>query len=211
LLVVFLIEKLNNQKPTIMKKVIALFYFMLIGASLFSQTKWVVDNVHSSVKFTVTHLVISEVEGYFKSYTGTINAKRNDFVGSSIDFTVDVNSISTDNDTRDKHLKSADFFEVDKYPQMTFKSTAFKKITGNKYQLNGNLTIHGISKPVKFDVTYGGSAKDGYGNIKAGFKAVSTINRFDYGLKWNALTEAGGATVGKTVTIELRLEFTKSK
>ncbi|MDP4186774.1 MAG: YceI family protein [Bacteroidota bacterium] len=194
-----------------MKKVIALFAFMLLGASLFSQTKWVVDNVHSSVKFTVTHLVISEVEGYFKSYNGTVMAKKPDFAGSSIDFTVDVNSISTDNDTRDKHLKSADFFEVEKYPQMTFKSTSFRKISGNKYQLNGNLTIHGITKPVKFDVTYGGTAKDGYGNIKAGFKAVSKVNRFDYGLKWNALTEAGGATVGKTVTIELRMEFAKSK
>ena len=112
---------------------------------------------------------------------------------------------------RDTHLKSDDFFNAEKYPKMTFKSISFKKVSGNKYALTGNLTLRDVTKNVTFDVTYGGTAKDGYGNTKAGFKASTIINRFDYGLKWNALTEAGGMTVGSDVTIALRLEFAQAK
>ena len=194
-----------------MKKVIFLFTLACAQVALFGQTKWNVDNVHSSVRFTVSHLVISEVEGAFKVYSGTISASKPDFVDAAIDFTVDVNSISTDNDMRDNHLKSPDFFDAAKFPKMTFKSTSFKKVSGNKYELLGNLTIRDVTKPVKFDVTYGGTAKDAYGNIKAGFKAISSINRSEYGLKWSALTEAGGAVVGEAVAIELRLEFAQAK
>ncbi len=179
--------------------------------SLKAQTKWVIDPVHSSVNFTIEHLVISEVEGKFKTYNGTIAAAKPDLTDAKIDFTVDVNSIDTDNDMRDKHLTSADFFDAEKYPKMTFKSTSLKKLSGNKYVLNGNLTIHGITKPAKFDVTYGGTAKDGYGNTKAGFKSKGVINRFDYGLKYNALTEAGGAALGKDVEIDLKLQFAQAK
>ncbi|MDP4210301.1 MAG: YceI family protein [Bacteroidota bacterium] len=194
-----------------MKKLFLLFVLALSQVALFAQTKWTVDNVHSSIKFTVSHLVISEVEGTFKTYSGTVMASKPDFTDAAIDFTVEVKSISTDNEMRDTHLKSADFFDAEKYPQMTFKSTSFKKLTANKYLLTGNLTIHGITKSVKFDVTYGGTANDGYGNTKAGFKATTKINRFDYGLQWNKLTEAGGATVGKIVTINIKLELAKAK
>jgi len=194
-----------------MKKTLILAVALLINSVLFAQTKWSVDPVHSSVKFSVTHLVISEVEGQFKKFDGAVTTKTPDFSNSEVNFTVDVNSIDTDNENRDKHLKSPDFFDAEKYPSMTFKSTSLKKLSGNKYQLNGNLTLHGVTKPVKFDVTYGGTAKDGYGNTKAGFKASTVINRFDYGLKWNNLTEAGGATVGKDVTIDLRLQFAQQK
>ena len=194
-----------------MKKLFLLAAVLLANTALFSQTKWNVDVVHSSVKFTVEHLVISEVEGQFKTFTGSMISTKPDFTGSTVDFSVDVNSISTDNDMRDTHLKSDDFFNAEKFPKMTFKSTSFKKVSGNKYALTGNLTLRDVTKSVTFDVTYGGTAKDGYGNTKAGFKATAVINRFDYGLKWNALTEAGGMTVGSDVTIALRLEFAQAK
>ncbi len=194
-----------------MKKLFTLAVIALISTATFAQTKWNVDNVHSSVKFSVPHLVISEVEGAFKKFSGTIIGSKSDFTDASVNFTIDVNSINTDNDMRDKHLKGDDFFNAEKYPEMIFKSTSFKKVSGNKYALYGNLTIRDVTKPVKFDVVYGGTAKDGYGNTKAGFKATSVINRFDYNLKWNALTEAGGATVGKDITLDLKLEFAQAK
>ena len=183
----------------------------LLQMAIFAQTKWTIDLAHSSVKFTVTHLVISEVEGQFNTYSGTVTSTNPDFTDANVDFTIDVNSINTDNGMRDKHLKSPDFFNAEKFPQITFKSTSFKKIKDNNYELTGDLTLHGTTKKVKFDVTYGGTADDGYGNIKAGFKATTTINRFDYGLQWNKLTEAGGATVGKDVNIIVRVELAKSK
>ncbi len=194
-----------------MKKVVFLFALALSQVALFGQTKWNVDNSHSSVKFTVTHLVISEVEGNFKVYSGSISSAKPDFTDAAIDFTVDVTSINTDNEMRDNHLKAADFFDAAKFPKMTFKSTSFKKVAGNKYELVGNLTIRDVTKSVKFDVTYGGTVKDPYGNIKAGFKATSVINRSEFGLKWSAMTEAGGAVVSDEVTIGLKLEFGQAK
>lgn len=194
-----------------MKRIILITAALIAQVALFAQTKWNVDVVHSSVKFTVEHLVIAEVDGAFKTFNGSMTSTKPDFAGSAIDFTVDVNSINTDNEKRDTHLKSDDFFNAAKYPKMTFKSTSFKKVSGNKYALVGNLTIRDVTKSVTFDVTYGGTANDGYGNTKAGFKASTVIKRFDYGLKWNSLTEAGGMTVGSDVTIDLRLEFAKTK
>jgi polyisoprenoid-binding protein YceI len=170
-----------------------------------------VDAVHSNVRFTVPHLVISEVEGSFKKFSGNVLSNSADFNDAAVNFTIDVNSINTDNEMRDKHLKADDFFNAEQFPNATFKSTSFKKVSGNKYQLKGNLTIRNVTKPVTFDVTYGGTAKDGYGNTKAGFKATTTINRFDYGLKWNTLTEAGGATVGENITLDLKLQFAQAK
>jgi polyisoprenoid-binding protein YceI len=183
----------------------------LVATQADTRTKWAVDNVHSSVKFTVPHLVISEVEGSFNVYSGTIDSAAPDFANAAIEFAVDVNSISTGNEMRDTHLKSDDFFNAQKYPQMLFKSVSWKKTGENRYALEGNLTIRNITKRATFDAIYGGSTRDGYGNTKAGFKATAVINRFEYGLKWNALTEAGGMTVGKEVTITLRLEFTEQK
>ena len=195
-----------------MKKTIYLIIsFFMAAVPLFAQTTWTVDAAHSKIGFIVTHLVISEVEGSFDSYTGTIVASKDDFTDADINFSVDVNSIDTDNEMRDNHLKGDDFFNAQKYPKMTFKSTSFKKVSGNIYTLEGNLTIRDITKKVKFDVVYGGTVKDPYGNTKSGFKAKATINRFDYNLTWNALTETGSAVVSENVDVILKLEFTKEK
>ena len=172
---------------------------------------WSIDKMHSNINFSVTHLVISEVDGSFKVYDGKIVSTTPDFNNASIEFSVDVNSINTDNSMRDDHLKGDDFFNAATYPKMTFKSTSFTKVSGNKYNLTGDLTVRNVTKKATFNVVYGGTAKDGYGNTKAGFKATGSINRFDYGLKWNALTEAGGATVGADVNLSLKLEFAQNK
>jgi polyisoprenoid-binding protein YceI len=172
---------------------------------------WSIDKMHSNINFSVTHLVISEVDGSFKVYDGKIVSTTADFNNASIEFSVDVNSINTDNSMRDDHLKGDDFFNAATYPKMTFKSTSFTKVSGNKYNLTGDLTVRNVTKKATFNVVYGGTAKDGYGNTKAGFKATGSINRFDYGLKWNALTEAGGATVGADVNLSLKLEFAQNK
>ncbi len=194
-----------------MKKI--LFSLLALAPlALFAQTNtWKLDPAHSAVKFEVTHLVISSVEGRFNKFDGTIVANKADFTDAQINFTVDVNSINTDNEARDKHLKTDEFFNAEKYPNMTFKSTAFRKVSGNKYTLEGNLTIRDVTRKVKFDVVYGGTAKDPWGNMRAGFKATSTINRFDYNLKWDKATEAGGMVVDKIVNITLNLEFVQGK
>lgn len=190
---------------------LAVLFFMTFQQAT-AQTNWTVDTVHSKVGFSVTHLVISEVEGKFEVYDGSTSSSREDFVGADIKFSVNVASVDTDNSMRDDHLKSEDFFNAASYPKMTFESTSFKKKGNNTYTLKGNLTIKNITKPVTFEVTLGGIVNnDGYGNTKAGFKATTTINRFDYGLKWNVLTEAGGMTVGDMVTIDLNLQFVKGK
>jgi polyisoprenoid-binding protein YceI len=194
-----------------MNKISCLFAALLTFGAASAQSTWKSDNVHSNVKFTVTHMVISEVDGAFKVYDGTIVTKNADFSDASIEFTVDINSINTENEMRDNHLKGDDFFSAAKFPKAVFKSTSFKKVSGNKYLLEGNLTIKDVTKKIKFDVVYGGSIKDPWGNNKAGFKATGSINRFDYGLKWNNLTEAGGAVVGNEVGLTLKLEFAEKK
>lgn len=194
-----------------MNKIICLFAALLTVAAVSAQSTWKSDNVHSNVKFTVTHMVISEVDGAFKVYDGTIVTKNADFSDASIEFSVDINSINTDNEMRDNHLKGDDFFSAAKFPKAVFKSTSFKKVSGNKYALEGNLTIKDVTKKIKFDVVFGGTIKDPWGNNKAGFKATGSINRFDYGLKWNNLTEAGGAVVGNEVGLTLKLEFAEKK
>lgn len=171
--------------------------------------KWSIDKSHSNVKFSVTHLVVSEVEGSFKLFDGSMENSKTDFSDAKINFTVDVNSLNTDNEMRDKHLKSDDFFNAEKFPSMKFQSTSFTPAGGNKYKLAGNLTIRDVTKPVVFDVTYGG-AMTNMGKTKAGFKAKTSIDRFDYNLKWNKATEAGGLVVSKEVELVVNVELNKA-
>lgn len=195
-----------------MKKLIILSSMFAVTMFATAQsTSWSVDNSHSNVKFTVTHLVVSEVDGSFRTYSGNIESTKADFDGAVINFTVDVNSVNTDNEMRDKHLKADDFFNAEKYPQMSFKSSSFKKASDKKYVLEGDLTIKDVTKRVKFDVYYGGTVKDPYGNTKAGFKATSKISRKEFKLTWNPMTEAGGAVVADEVEIKLNLEFAQKK
>lgn len=175
-----------------------------------AQTTWQVDPSHSKVSFSVSHLVISEVDGNFKTFQGSLTTKKDDFSNANISFSVDINSIDTDNEQRDGHLKSEDFFYTEKYPKMEFSSTSFTKKKDGNYKLTGNLSLRGVTKKITFDVKYGGTIdNDGYGNTKAGFVAKGTINRIDYGVAWNAETEHGGWTVGEDVDIVLKLELVK--
>ena len=174
-----------------------------------AQTTWKADATHSSVKFSVSHLVVSETEGTFKVYDANVTSTKEDFTDAKIDFAIDVNSINTENEMRDKHLKSDDFFNAEKFPKILFKGASFKKVSGNKYLLEGELTIRDVTKKVKLHVMYGGTVKDPYGNTKAGFKVTGTVDRLAYGLKWNTLTEAGGAVVGKDVELTVKLELQK--
>jgi polyisoprenoid-binding protein YceI len=169
---------------------------------------WAIDKPHTNVKFSVSHLVISDVDGMFKSFDGTMQSSKPDFSDAQINFTADVNSVTTDNDQRDAHLKSDDFFNAAKFPQIKFVSTSFTPLGDSKYKLAGNLTIRDVTKPVTFDVKYGGTVQM-YGT-HVGFKATTTINRFDYNLKWDKTTEAGGLIVGKDVDITVNVDFKKS-
>jgi len=182
----------------------------VVAVALVAQpATWKVDQSHSNILFTVDHLVISEVTGYFKVFDGTVVASKPDWSDAAIEFTVDVGSINTDNERRDNHLRSEDFFDAGKYPQATFKATGMKTVGKNKYKLTGDLTIRGITKKVTWDVTFKGQTKDPWGNVRAGFVAETTINRFDFGLKWNNLTETGGLVVGKDVRLRVNLELVK--
>jgi polyisoprenoid-binding protein YceI len=190
-----------------MLKYFLLFVFIAVSAN--AQTKWSFDKSHSNVGFSVIHLVISEVEGRFGSFDGTVTTKSDAFEDSEIEFKVDVNSVNTDNSKRDEHLRSDDFFNSEKYPSMIFKSTSMKKVGDNRYKLKGNLTIRDITKPIELDVKLNGVIQDPRGNTKAGFKISGSLDRFDFGLKWNALMEVGGAVVSKTVTLNLNVELKK--
>lgn len=152
-------------------------------------------------------MVIAEAEGNFRLFDGSVETKGDDFDGASVAFTVDVASINTDNEMRDGHLKSDDFFNAEAFPKITFNGTSFTKKSDSKYSLVGDLTIRDVTQSVSFDVRYNGTVKDPWGNTKAGFKATTEINRLDYNLKWNALTEVGSMVVGKEVTITVNLEL----
>jgi polyisoprenoid-binding protein YceI len=175
-----------------------------------AQTKnWMLDRSHSNVKFTVTHMVVSEVDGSFGKYNGTMVTNGDDFTTAKINFTVDVASINTNNEGRDRHLKNDDFFNVEKFPEMKFESTSMKKTGDNKYELTGNLTIRDITKPVKFDVVHLGNTVD-RGRTKAGFKATATIDRFDFNLKWDRVTEAGSLVVARDVKININCAWVEA-
>ncbi|MCB2204527.1 YceI family protein [bacterium] len=182
---------------------------LLVGLTLTatSQTTWRFDHAHSKIGFGVTHMVIAEVDGNFKDYEGTVTTKGDDFSNASVKFTVDVASIDTDNDKRDDHLRSDDFFNASKFPKMVFVGTSMKKTGKNTYKLMGDLTIRDVTKPVTLDVKHNGTIKDPWGNTRAGFHMTGALNRFDYNLKWNTLTEMGGAVVGKEVRLDIDVEL----
>jgi polyisoprenoid-binding protein YceI len=171
---------------------------------------WKIDQSHSEIKFKVKHLVVSTVTGQFKNFEGTVEANNDDFSDAKISFEADVNSIDTRNEQRDGHLKSADFFDADNYPKISFVSKSMNKKSDNEYSLVGDLTIRGTTKEVTLDVVFNGVVKGFTGDDVAAFELYGKINRFDFGLKWNALTEAGGIVVGEDVKVEISVELIKS-
>jgi len=172
-------------------------------------TKWVIDPMHSEVQFKVKHLVISTVSGFFKSFAGELLTDNDDFENAEIDFSLDIASIDTNQSQRDEHLKSPEFFDGQTYPKISFKSTSFTKTGDEEYDLNGNLTIKGISKPVSLKVEFGGSTADFYGNIKAGFEITGKVNRKDFGLVWDGVTEAGSIVLGEDIKLLINIQLAK--
>ena len=192
-----------------MKKLSSMLMALVAAGAVQAQTTWVVDPVHSKVNFSVAHLVISDVDGTFKVFEGSMQAAKEDFTDARISFTIDATSINTDNDKRDGHLKSEDFFYVEKYPEISFVSTSFRQTSANNYELKGNLTMRGVTQPVTLAVKYGGQVVGPYGNTRVGFRVSGTLNRMDYGIAWNSKTEHGSLVVGEDVEINIKLELIK--
>ncbi len=170
-------------------------------------TKWTLDPTHSEIAFRVKHLMITNVKGEFRKFSAEITG--NDFTTASIRAEIDAASIFTNEDGRDTHLRSADFFDVENHPTLTFEGTSFQKIDAENYLLKGMLTIKGIRREVAFDVEFGGINKDPWGNEKAGFSLSGKINRKDWGLNWNAALETGGVLVSDEVRVSAEVQFVK--
>jgi polyisoprenoid-binding protein YceI len=190
-----------------MKKTNTLITLLLFATgSAFAQTTWTVDKAHSKIGFSVPHMAVSEVEGNFKDFDATLVTSSADFNGADVTFTAKTASIDTDNERRDGHLKSPDFFDAEKHPELSFKGKLVK--AGGKYKLKGDLTMHGVTKPAEFEVTYGGTINTGKGE-KAGFKLVGKLNRQEYGLTWSNKVPTGEMVVGDTVDIIGKIEVDK--
>jgi polyisoprenoid-binding protein YceI len=172
-------------------------------------TKWSIDPTHSEVQFKVKHLVISTVSGFFRSFEGSVETDSEDFEHANIGFSIDINSIDTNQSQRDEHLKSAEFFDAANYPHIKFKSTSFKKTGDDEYALTGDLTIKNVTKSVTLNVEFGGSAADFYGNTKAGFEITGKINRKEFGLTWNGVTEAGSVVAGEDIKLTINAQLIK--
>ncbi|HEY8387799.1 MAG TPA: YceI family protein [Parasegetibacter sp.] len=175
------------------------------------KTKWTLDPAHSELLFKVKHLMITNVKGEFRKFNATVETDGTDFSTGSVNVTVDASSIYTNNDDRDNHLRSADFFDVENHKEIVFTGTSLKKLDDENYKLHGNLTMRGVTKEVVLDVEFGGFIKDPYGNEKAGFSFSGKINRKDWGLNWNAALEAGGVMVSDEVRINGEVQFVKSQ
>jgi len=186
--------------------------FIVAVAATTQADQWKADPVHSSVQFKVSHLVISKVVGAFNDFSANLDFDGANVATGKVEMNISVVSVDTKNPDRDKHLKSPDFFDAEKYPEITFKSKKVIKGTGDKFQLVGDMTMRGVTKEVTFDCEYHGSVemkgKD-QSTVKSGFSATATINRQDFGVSYNKVLDSGGLAVGNEVEIMLELEFNK--
>lgn len=173
------------------------------------KTKWAIDPTHTEVGFKVKHMMFTNVSGKIAKYDATVETDGDDFSNAVIDFTGAVDSITTNSADRDAHLLSPDFFDAVNFPELKFSATSLTKIDEGDFELKGNLTIHGVSNPVKLAVEFGGLMKDPWGNIKAGFSINGKINRKDFGLTWNAALETGGVLVSDEVKIHAEVQLIK--
>ncbi len=172
-------------------------------------TTWVIDPLHSEIQFKVKHLMVSTVTGSFSQYEGTVEMAGDDFEDAKIQFSAAIDSISTGNEQRDGHLKSGEFFDAEQFPKLSFESTGMRKTGDDTYDLRGNLTLHGVTKPVTLKAEYGGQMVDFYGQTKAGFEVTGTIKRKEFGLTWNGVTEAGGVVLSDDVRLVMNIQVTK--
>jgi polyisoprenoid-binding protein YceI len=172
-------------------------------------TNWNIDSTHSEVQFKVKHMMISTVTGQFNTFSATVATEENDFSNAKIDFTADVNSISTNNEQRDGHLKAGDFFDAENHPQISFKGNSMIKVSDDEFQLNGELTMRGVTKPISLKVEFGGIATDPWGMVRAGFTIEGKINRNDFGVSFSAVTEAGHILLSDDVRLHINAEFLK--
>lgn len=166
-----------------------------------NSTTWVIDPMHSEVLFKIKHLVISTVTGSFRKFEGKIVSEGDDFTNAKVSLSIDVKSVDTNQAQRDEHLQSGDFFEADKYPKINFESTSFVKTGGGDYKMKGDLTMKDVTKPVELTIEYGGSEDNGHGILKHGFEVTGTVNRKEFGMSWNKLTDTGGLGLGENVKL----------
>ncbi len=171
-----------------------------------STTLWNIDGAHSSINFSIRHMVVSKVRGRFAKFTGTVNLDDADITRSVVEATIDAASIDTGTAQRDTHLRSPDFFDAEHFPALTFRSTRIEKVDGDRYRVIGQLTIRDVTREVTLDAESGGRARDPWGNERVGFVAKAAIDRKDFGLAWNQALEAGGFLVGDRVDIELDVQ-----
>ena len=172
-------------------------------------TKWVIDPTHAKVGFRVKHLMIANVQGSFREFTGEVTTTGNDFTSAGIKFKLNAASVDTEMPDRDGHLKSPDFFDVENFNEISFTAGKLTKSGDNDFKLTGNLIIKGVSKPVNLEVEFGGLMTDPWGNQKAGFTINGKVNRKDFGLTWNAALEAGGVLVGEEIKINIEVQLLK--
>ena len=174
-----------------------------------ANTKWVLDPTHSELGFKIKHLMITSVSGSFKSFEADVEMDEADFSLAQINLTAEMASISTHNEQRDAHLRTSDFFEVEKYPELKFRSTEVKKIDSDEFALYGELTLKGVTKSVKLDVEYSGVTKDPWGGERAGFVVTGKINRSEWGVNFNGVLETGGVMLSEEVRINSEIQMVK--
>jgi polyisoprenoid-binding protein YceI len=191
--------------------VVALSLAMAIGNVNAQTTVWNLDKTHSSVGFAVEHMVVSETVGQFNDFSVSIKSDKTDFTDVKGELTIQISSVDTKDAKRDGHLKSPDFFDAEKYPTIKFEIVQFKKIKDKEYKLVGNLTMHGVTRSVTLTGKFAGIVKDPYGMTRTGIKITGEIDRYDFGLKYNAAMEAGGMVIGQKVTISCNIELTQAK
>ena len=175
-----------------------------------NNSNWNLDTVHSGLNFSVRHMVVSKVRGRFTKFSGNIALDESDPARSVVEATIDASSIDTGTAQRDDHLRSADFFDVERFPQIRFRSTGIEKLGTERYRLTGELTIRDVGREIALDVEYGGRGKDPWGNERVGFTARGALDRKDFGLKWNQALETGGVLVSDRVELDLELQAVKA-
>lgn len=172
-----------------------------------STKKWALDATHSEVHFKVRHLVVSNVTGQFKSFNATVETEGSDITTAKVHFTADVNSISTNNEQRDGHLKTGDFFDAENHPQLIFEGAGLEKVSGEDYLMHGTLTMRGVSKPLTLHVEFGGTILDPWGHNRAGFSISGKVNRKEFGVSFSMVSETGSILLGEDVSFSANVEF----